>query len=69
MVCRNADRTKLLEEHVLMIEEWMECHYTDPLISDLVVWYLRGRGSRKLLQRPGLPPYLKGLAQSQDRIG
>ena len=69
MVCRNADRTKLLEEHISMIEEWMECHYTDPLISEMVVWYLRGRGRRKLLQYPGLPPSLKSLAQTQDRIG
>ena len=52
-----------------MIEEWMECHYTDPLLSEMVVWYLRGRGRRKLLQYPGLPPSLKGLAQMQDRIG
>ena len=64
MVCRSADRTKLLEEHISKIEEWIECHYTDPLISELVVWYLRGRGRRKLLKRTGLPLYLKGLAQS-----
>ena len=44
MVCRSKGRSKMFEEHVQKIEEWMEDHYTDPELQDLVVFYLRGRG-------------------------
>ena len=36
MVCKSKGRSKMFEEHVQKIEEWMEDHYTDPELQDLV---------------------------------
>ena len=47
-----------------------ESHYTDPDLADLVVYYLRGRGRRKLGQlAKGYERQYQVLAQAQDRFG
>ena len=70
MVCRSKGRSGMFEEHVRKIEEWMESHYTDPDLGDLVVYYLRGRGRRKFAQlAKGYTRPYQDLAQAQDRIG
>ena len=37
MVCMSKGRSGMFKEHVPKIEEWMESHYTDPDLGDLVV--------------------------------
>ena len=60
----------MFEEHVKKIEEWMESHYTDPVLVDLVVYYLCGRGRRKFGQfTKGCARQYRVLGQAQDRIG
>ena len=60
----------MFEEHVKKIEEWMESHYTDPDLVDLVVYYLRGRGKRKFGEFTKMSArQYRVLGQAQDRIG
>ena len=47
MVCRCSNQSRLFEEHVAAINEWMESHFTEPLLRQLVTQYLRGRGTRR----------------------
>ena len=70
MICKHEGRSAMFEEHVKKIEEWMEDHYTDPQLAELVVFYLRGRGRRKLthLSR-GYRGEYQAMARAQDRIG
>ena len=70
MICKHEGRSAMFEEHVKKIEEWMEDHYTDPQLAELVVFYLRGRGRQKLthLSR-GYRGEYQAMARAQDRIG
>ena len=60
----------MFKEHVRKIEEWMEDHYTDSKLQDMVVGYLQGCGRAKLAQlAKGSVRRYQRLAQAQDRIG
>ena len=69
MMCRCPDRSRLFEEHVGMIEEWMESHFTHPFLRQLVGQYLRGRGTRKFKDLNTNTSGTKSLAAAQDKIG
>ena len=68
MVCPCPKRTKLLEESVDHLMDWMKSHHTEPVLAKVVCYYLRGRGRRKF-RAPMLPHHLHKLAVAQDRIG
>jgi len=69
MVCRSQDRSRLLEEHVVAIDEWMKSHFTEPLLQQLVTQYFRGRGTRKFRKLDGHSYKTASLAEAQDKIG
>ena len=69
MVCRCPDRSRLFEEYVEIIKEWMESHFTHPLLYQLVGQYLRDRGKRKFKDLDTHIPRVKSLAAAQDKIG
>ena len=69
IVCRCPDRSRLFEENVVIIEEWMKSHFTHPLLRLLVSQYLRGRVQRKFRNLEAYTPRVKSLAAAQDKIG
>ena len=70
MICSIKDKTRLFEDHVSQIQEWMETHYTHLDLSSLVVDYLRGRGrSKRQFVNLGVPDHMRRLSQTQVAIG
>ena len=69
MVCQCPDRSRLFEEHVGIIEEWMESHFTHPLLQQLVGQYMRDRGTRKFKDLNTNTSGTKSFAAAQDKIG
>ena len=62
MFCSNKNISRLFEEHVRQIKEWMEMHYTDLDLATLVVDYRRGRSKRKFVHLVVLD-YIRKLSQ------
>jgi hypothetical protein len=67
--CRDAGRTKLFEDAVIALEEWMESHYTDPRLARMVSLFLQHRGNRTFALLPGLDRDLLELAYKQEATG
>ena len=51
------------------IDEWMESHFTEPLLRQLVTQYLRGRGTRRFRNLKAHSYRTASLAEAQDKIG
>ena len=66
---KDASRTKLFEDVVIALEEWMESHYTDTRLARAVSLFLQHCRNRKFASLPGLDCDLLELAHKQDMIG
>ena len=69
-VCPDEDRTRLFQEEVGKLEEWM--HQRDNTDEELAYWipkYLLLRGSRKFAELGAMSPGMREIAISQDLIG
>ena len=69
MVCQCPDRSRLFVKHMEIIKEWMESHFTHPLLRQLVGQYLCGCGKRKFKNLNAYTPRVKSLAAAQGKIG
>ena len=68
--CPNAERTRLLEEGVKKLEEWMQQYNrTNSKIAYWLPKYIFFRGSRSLESLGPMSKTMKEIAKSQDRVG
>ena len=70
MLCPDADRTRLLQEQVENLQEWLEKdNKTDPELAYWIIKYILMRNSRAWGEMGEMSPQMQVLANSQDKIG
>ena len=61
--CKCDARTRVFDEQVNLIAQWMEETYTHPDLKDGLLMYLRGRDKNKFQDYAGLQETLRGIAK------
>ena len=54
---------------MVAIDKWMESHFTEPLLRQVVTQYLRGCGTRRFRNLNAHSSKTASLAEAQDKIG
>jgi hypothetical protein len=69
MLCPNQDRTRLLKEQTISLEEWLR--QDDKTEPELPYWipYIRKRGTKQFAEMRDMLATMRNIAESQDKIG
>jgi hypothetical protein len=70
LLCPSKDRTQLLIDNTDELEKWLEKEGSTN--QDLAYWipkYILMQGNKSFADMGAMPPRMKALAQSQDKIG
>jgi hypothetical protein len=70
LLCISKDRTQLLIDNADKLEKWLEKDgSTDQNLAYWIPKYILMRGNKPFADMGTMPPRMKALAQSQDKIG